>query len=206
MSTLILPGSEDFKSTLANLAGKKPASSPLSSRAKKVVDLVGHTLMLNTALAKTFQCGGFALGPNRPLDVVTEQAQQEPLRRALAEHKLIDVTGKDMATKGFKAKGGQTSAISEEETEAKVFLGRDRRGNLYIATPKSKTEAKRMEREIRATGTLKGRDYEAERTGLSPITEEEIESTEPAPKPKTRKTKKVNKRGRSSSRSSNAKQ
>ena len=146
--------------------------------------------MLNTALVKTFQCGGFVLGPNRPIGIVDEQSQQVPIRKALEEKKLIDVTGKDMATKGFKGTGGQTSAITEEDTGKKVFVGRDRRGNLYIATPRSKTEAKRFEREIRTTGTLKSVDFETETTGLCAITEEVIESSEQPVKTPAKKSAK----------------
>ena len=135
-SLIVMPGSEEFKKTLAAIA-KAPTSR---RKLAEPVDLVGHTLMLNTALVKTFQCGGFVLGPNRPIGIVDEQSQQAPIRKALEEKKLIDVTGKDMATKGFKGTGGQTSAITEEDTGKKVFVGRDRRGNLYIATPRSKTK------------------------------------------------------------------
>jgi hypothetical protein len=132
-SLIVMPGSEEFKKTLASIA-----KAPSRRKLVEPVDLVGHTLMLNTALVKTFQCGGFVLGPNRPIGIVDEQSQQIPIRKALEEKKLIDVTGKDMATKGFKGTGGQTSAITEEDTGKKVFVGRDRRGNLYIATPKIK--------------------------------------------------------------------
>ena len=178
-SLIVMPGSEEFKKTLASIA-----KAPSRRKLVEPVDLVGHTLMLNTALVKTFQCGGFVLGPNRPIGIVDEQSQQIPIRKALEEKKLIDVTGKDMATKGFKGTGGQTSAITEEDTGKKVFVGRDRRGNLYIATPRSKTEAKRFEREIRTTGTLKSVDFETETTGLCAITEEVIESSEqPVKKP-----------------------
>jgi hypothetical protein len=189
-----MPGSEEFTTTLAAIA-----TAP-TSRRKLVepVDLVGHTLMLNTALVKTFQCGGFVLGPNRPIGIVDEQSQQAPIRKALEEKKLIDVTGKDMATKGFKGTGGQTSAITEEDTGKKVFVGRDRRGNLYIATPRSKTEAKRFEREI----------FETETTGLGFITEEVIESSEQPVKTPAKKsakpTKKVKKNVRPRRTSGNA--
>jgi len=203
-SLIVMPGSEEFKKTLASIA-KTP-----TSRRKLVepVDLVGHTLMLNTALVKTFQCGGFVLGPNRPIGIVDEQSQQAPIRKALEEKKLIDVTGKDMATKGFKGTGGQTSAITEEDTGKKVFVGRDRRGNLYIATPRSKTEAKRFEREIRTIGTLKSVDFETETTGLGSITEEVIESSEQPVKTPAKKsakpTKKVKKNVRPRRTSGNA--
>jgi hypothetical protein len=203
-SLIVMPGSEEFKKTLAAIA-KAP-----TSRRKPVepVDLVGHTLMLNTALVKTFQCGGFVLGPNRPIGIVDEQSQQAPIRKALEEKKLIDVTGKDMATKGFKGTGGQTSAITEEDTGKKVFVGRDRRGNLYIATPRSKTEAKRFEREIRTTGTLKSVDFETETIGLGSITEEVIESSEQPVKTPAKKsakpTKKVKKNVRPRRTSGNA--
>jgi hypothetical protein len=202
-SLIVMPGSEEFKKTLASIA-----KAPSRRKLVQPVDLVGHTLMLNTALVKTFQCGGFVLGPNRPIGIVDEQSQQIPIRKALEEKKLIDVTGKDMATKGFKGTGGQTSAITEEDTGKKVFVGRDRRGNLYIATPRSKTEAKRFEREIRTTGTLKSVDFETETIGLGSITEEVIESSEQPVKTPAKKsakpTKKVKKNVRTRRTSGNA--
>jgi len=129
-SLIVMPGSEEFKKTLASIA-----KAPSRRKLVQPVDLVGHTLMLNTALVKTFQCGGFVLGPNRPIGIVDEQSQQIPIRKALEEKKLIDVTGKDMATKGFKGTGGQTSAITEEDTGKKVFVGRDRRGTSTSQLP-----------------------------------------------------------------------
>lgn len=188
-SLIVMPGSVEFNKTLAQIA-----KAPKRRKLVQPVDLIGHTLMLNTAMAKTFQCGGFVLGPNRPIGIVDEQSQQFPIRKALAEKKLIDVTGKDIATKGFKGVGGQTSAVTEEDTGKKVFVGRDRRGNLYIATPKSKAEAKRFDREIRMTGTLKSVDFETETTGLCAITEEVIDSSfHPVKKPAKKPVKKVKK-------------
>ena len=54
-------------------------------------------------------------------------------------------------------------------------------GNVYVVTPRNKTEAKRMEREIKKTGTLAGAKYqeadEDQRTGISAVAEEDIPTT-----------------------------
>lgn len=39
------------------------------------------------------------------------------------------------------------------------LIGTDSSGNVYVVTPKNKTEAKKMEREIKKTGTLAGAEY-----------------------------------------------
>ena len=61
--------------------------------------------------------------------------------------------------------------MMEEETGKKAFIGTDSSGNVYVVTPKDKTEAKKMEREIKKTGTLAGAKYqeadEDVRTGIS---------------------------------------
>lgn len=82
-------------------------------------DLSGHTLMLNTSLVTKFQCGGFTLGSMRPFATVTSETQQVPLKRAILEGKLLDITGTDMA-KGMKTRHGETSAIDEQDTGKKV--------------------------------------------------------------------------------------
>jgi len=60
-SLIVMPGSEEFKKTLASIA-----KAPSRRKLVQPVDLVGHTLMLNTALVKTFQCGGFVLARTGP--------------------------------------------------------------------------------------------------------------------------------------------
>ncbi len=144
--------------------------------AKKDTDLVGHVLMLNTGVCRKFQCGGFQVGSNRPFATVTTESLQPALRRALAEGKLIDITGTDL-TKGVKGRTGSTTAVQEEETGKKAFVGTDAQGNMYVVTPRNKTEAKRMEREIKKTGTLSGAKYqqadEDVRSGMSVKVEED---------------------------------
>ena len=53
----------------------------------------------------------------------------------------------------------------------------DSHGNMYVVTPKNKTEQKKFEREIKKTGTIDV-DYkpveDGHVTGLSAVTEEEI--------------------------------
>lgn len=168
MSLIVMP-------TDAEVRKLGRASKALAKKADE--DLVGHVLMLNTGVCRKFQCGGFQVGPLRPFATVTHESLQPALRRALAEGQLIDITGTDL-TKGVKGKTGSTTAIQEEDTDKKAFIGTDSAGNVYVVTPKNKTEAKRMEREIKQTGTLAGARYqqaaEEERTGISAVSEEEV--------------------------------
>ena len=61
------------------------------------------------------------------------------------------------------------------------LIGTDSSGNVYVVTPRNKTEAKKMEREIKRTGTLAGAKYqeadEDQRTGISAVAEEDIPTT-----------------------------
>ena len=176
-----MPGSREFNETIATTTQKKKSRTP---KLLEPVDLIGHTLMLNTALIGKFQCGGFVLGPHRPLAIVDHNAQQFPLRAALAKNELLDVTGQDM-TKGYKGKGGETSAVSEQDTGKRVFVATDRRGNLYVATPRTKAEAKKFETELRKTGRIKSIDFSRDMTGFAGgITEEVIETSLPTKKAK----------------------
>jgi hypothetical protein len=144
-------------------------------------NLLGRTFMLNTAVATKFQCGGFTVGPLRPFATVTSETQQEQIRHAVADGKLVDITGTDLA-KGIKTKHGSTSEIKEEDTGKRVFVGQDARGNLYIVTPKTKTEQKKLEREIKKTGTIKANYAQAysQVSSLSPIITEELPQEPPA--------------------------
>jgi hypothetical protein len=146
MSVIVMP-------TDAEIRKLGRASKALAKREDE--DLVGHVLMLNTGVCNKFQCGGFQVGSNRPFATVTSDTYQPQVRRALAEGKLIDITGSDLS-KGVKGRTGSTSGIQEEETGKKAFIGTDSSGNTYVVTPRNKTEAKKMEREIKKTGTLAG--------------------------------------------------
>jgi len=137
--------------------------------------------MLNTAVATKFQCGGFQVGPLRPFATVTTETQQEQIRRAVADGKLVDITGTDLA-QGIKTKTGSTSKIEEEDTGKKAYVSTDARGNLYVVTPKTKTEQKKLERELKKTGTIKV-DYAqaaAQVSSISPIITEDLPQEPPA--------------------------
>jgi len=187
---IILPGSKEFVETM------KSTKSPRATKAKQPENLVGRTLMLNTAVCSSFQCGGFQLGSRCTFAIVTEESQQFPLHAALAAGKLIDVTGQDL-TKGYKGKGGETSAVSEEDTGKKVYFVRDATGRCAVVTPKSKAEGKRFDQQIKKTGTIDV-DIESHFTGISSISEEGVNEAPPVKKP-TRKTKNVRAQNRKGS-------
>jgi len=178
------------KAEIAKLGKSTPASNGPASvvlagvtKVKTGDNLLGRTFMLNSAVTTKFQCGGFTVGPMRPFATVTQDTQQEPVRRAIAEGKLVDITGSDRA-KGIKTRQGETTEVKEEDTGKKVFVGQDSHGNLYVVTPKNKTEQKKLEREIKKTGTIKAAKYakaaENQISSISPIVTEELSEVPPA--------------------------
>ena len=169
MSELILPGSEAYTTSIESIDLTKPKNNNVLG---EVVNLEGRTVMLNTARIKTFQCGGLALGFRRPFAIIDHRVQQEPVRRALSEGILLDVTDQDM-TKGFKHEGGETTAIAEEDTGLRVYMGKDDVGNVYLVTPKDAEQKEQFEKEIIEFGFIRSVEFE-QPTGISSIAEEDL--------------------------------
>lgn len=183
---IVMPGSKAFKETTKGIeletavrpgrvlefvgTPKAVSGTPVQGGAE---NLRGRTLMLNLTVCRGFQCGGFMLGMNRPFGVVDDNAQVEPIRQALADGRLTDITGQDPKT-GFKTRDGSVSKVSQEDTGLRAFVGRNDKGELYVAIPKNKTQAKKFEREIKRTGTLVTQDLEEAASGLSGITTEDV--------------------------------
>lgn len=153
--------------------------------------LADRVLMLNTEKAPKFQCYGFVVTRNSPIQAVPKFAQEEPLRRALAAGILTDVTGTDSAAgnlgkvvsdidKAIKSK--TLSPVKEgEEIGPRVMMGTDSKGNAYVITPKDQQDYERMQDEIRTTGHLRiekpkptARPSDAIMTGLSSIYMEDL--------------------------------
>lgn len=166
MSGLILPGSDSFDETVKEISG--PTINTIINKE----NLIEHTVMLNTAKVKSFQCGGLSLGLRRPYGIIDSGVQQEPVRRALAEGKLIDVTGQNIA-KGFKYEGGETSGVAEVDTGIKVYMYKDPSGQTCLVSPKDNEQQELFESELKEFGYIKSVNIEAP-TGLSSLFEEEI--------------------------------
>jgi len=60
--------------------------------------LTGRALMLNTEKAKRFQCFGFVVTINSPIQIVPLQHQDVPLRKALEDKILLDVSSMNAPT------------------------------------------------------------------------------------------------------------
>lgn len=151
--------------------------------------LEGRVLMLNTEVRSRFQCFGFSVTRNSPIQIVPKHAQEEQLRRALSQKILLDVTGTDAAMGGLgKIVGDIDKAIKSnvldpvkegEEIGPRVLVGTDSKGNSYVITPKDEADYQRMREEIRVTGTLR---VEKPKTvaaipvfsGLSPIVVQDL--------------------------------
>jgi hypothetical protein len=118
---------------------KKPAP-PVN-----LTQLIGKLLMLNGAIAPKFQCGGFSVNPSRMVDVVTERTQLMPIKIALENGILIDVSSNSLVTKGFELKNSSTSNVREEDTDKKAFVGRDEFGRMFVIVPKDDEEKKKLD-------------------------------------------------------------
>lgn len=145
--------------------------------------LGGRVLMLNTEKAPRFQCYGFVVSRNNPIQVVPDFAQEVPLRRALKAGILIDVTGRDdvgtnkIASSIEKAiKAGNLTPVEEgEEVGPKVLIGADSSGNSYAIVPKDEEEYRQIMAEVELNGFVRRpKPKPADVTGLSAIYEEEL--------------------------------
>lgn len=171
-------------SKLIVMPGERAEALPPAIKADKLDinqgELLGHLLMLNLDRASHFSCGGFQVSKRYPTSTVTTQTQLEPIRRALKEGKLIDVTGSDIR-KGVKTKTGEASALKVEDTGVKVYMGQNAKGDTFVVAPKTKKEQKRIEKLIKTTGTVPG-EYtlvDENTSGLSSIKTEDIEPVKP---------------------------
>jgi hypothetical protein len=160
--------------------------------------LEGRVLMLNTAVKPRFQCYGFSVTRNSPIQIVPKFAQEFPLRQALQEKVLLDVTGTEAAGGGVgKVVADIEKAIKSkvldpvkegEEIGPRVLVGTDAQGNSYMITPKDEADYQRMMLEIQTTGTLRIEKPKAKTptdspffTGLSAITVEDLPELETPP-------------------------
>lgn len=181
---LVMPGSPEFEQTakVIDLKTRRPIGEGVPTRTPAILvdeppadpaDLRGKTLMLNLAVCRGFQCGGFQLSMSRTFAVVDDRAQQEPIRLALQEGRLVDITGQDPKT-GFKTPQGSVSKVTQEDTGLQAFVGRTSQGEFFVAIPKNKKQASKYELEIQRTGTLSAADLEQHAMGLSGITVEDV--------------------------------
>ena len=153
--------------------------------------LTGRALMLNTTKAPRFQCYGFSVSRNNPIQTVPEFAQELPLRTALADGRLIDITGREdvgtttkFITEIEKAvkQGNLTKVEDGEEVGPPLLVGKDSKGNAYFIIPKDYADYARMQAEIEATGSLRvEKPKSSHYTGLSSIYEEPLPEPECPP-------------------------
>jgi hypothetical protein len=133
-------------------------------------DLTGHILALNPEKGVRFQCGGFQLAiPSRPYATVTHETQQEPVRRALLEGRLIDITNQNLA--GLKVGDSfQTPAKEAEEKGHKVYLATGTDGSLLVICPKDEAEEAHFEEQIRLHGRLTADNFKVSDQPLGGLT------------------------------------
>jgi hypothetical protein len=139
--------------------------------------------MLNTEKAPRFQCYGFSVTRNNPIQIVPAHAQEFPLRRALEAGILLDVTGKE-DTRGNKIiaaidkaiKAGTLTSVEEgEEAGPKALIGTDAKGNSYVIVPKDEEDYQRIQEELRLNGFIRReKPKSVDFTGLSAIYEQDL--------------------------------
>jgi hypothetical protein len=109
--------------------------------------------MLNTAKTVRFQCYGFFVSRNHPVETVAAFASHDQLRAALKDGRLLDITGHEDAASGTSkvlsaidgaVKDGTIEPPAIQETESRFFMGKDSRGNSYIIAPKDDADYERM--------------------------------------------------------------
>jgi hypothetical protein len=142
--------------------------------------LTGRALMLNTEKAKRFQCFGFVVTINSPIQIVPLQHQDVPLRKALEDKILLDVSSMNAPTAVDKTiqaidkavQSGLMDNVKEEDTGLKVLIGKDAAGNSYILAPKDEADYERMQSELKETGRLRvEKPKSTQFTGLSGVYE-----------------------------------
>lgn len=126
-------------------------------------DLVGRTVMLKDP-SRPFQCPGFSLGRNNLQGVVPDPASNyqiqhglSKIQQALLDGRLVDIT--DQHIKGFSLSGSGHSPASVEDTEGKVYITVGRGGSLAIISPKNKSEAIEMDKQLAEKGLILPADF-----------------------------------------------
>jgi hypothetical protein len=142
--------------------------------------------MLNTEKSSRFQCFGFSVSRNNPIQIVPNNAQELPLRKALTDKVLFDITsdngavrmGNSLVNEIDKAIQSKVITVMEgEEVVPRVLVGKDLQGNTYFITPKDADDYQRMMEEIKATGSVRVEKSKNQQfTGLSPIYQEELQT------------------------------
>lgn len=110
----------------------------------------GRLLCLNPEKLKSFQCGGFILGPKRPSAVVPSEAQMLPIHLALLDGRLLDITGQGE----IRTDNGTLEVVAEEETPKKVYLTQAPNGEFVaigVSDPEQQIE---FDRQLQEHGSI----------------------------------------------------
>ena len=123
---------------------KMPTPVPRDSQElPSLPNYAGHFLCLNPEKVRTFQCGGFILGPRRLSAVVPDDAQMIRIHRALDEGVLLDITQSgEIRTENFALQ-----SPVENDTAKKVYFT-ERKGELVAFGTEDQAEQKRLDAQI----------------------------------------------------------
>lgn len=146
------------------------------------VSLVGRVLMLNTAVAPRFHCGGFSVSRNSPIQVVSRVAVEVQVRRALDAKILLDITGREDVQTGKTVgdidkaiKDGNITKMEDEQVGPKCLIGTDSKGNSYVIMPKDEEEYESLQKELRENGFIRRQKPKTQNySGLSSVYEEDL--------------------------------
>lgn len=119
--------------------------------------MYGRTISINMDKCRKFQCGGFFVTVNHPIDIVQEGAQVDRILNGLRSGELIDIT--DTHSKGLVIGGIGHSATTSQHTGKKVFITVDRDGGIAIKSAETPEEIAECEAAIAKTGVIVPQDY-----------------------------------------------
>src|ERR1017187_1544384 len=110
----------------------------------------GRILALNPEKARRFQCGGYWLGTAQPHARVPEGAQPAPIRAALDDGRLLDITDQLASYKKGHSLIVQGSEIGQarqiEVTDKKIYFVR-KGGETCALIPESVEQGAELERQ-----------------------------------------------------------
>jgi hypothetical protein len=157
----------------------------IAKKKKCPESLDGRVYMLDITKARTFQCGGFCVNAKNFIATATKQTQVEPIKKALKEGILTDITDNDLVKTGFKVGQTSTSPVETNDTGNMAFVKKLSDGRKVLVVPKDEEHRERIKKQIAETGDFELEASEDDTSSLSGIT------VEPVKEDKQRKPRKA---------------
>jgi hypothetical protein len=120
-------------------------------------DYAGRMLALNPEKARTFQCGGFWLASTCPMGLVPPNAQMEPIRQALLDGRLLDVTDGNHEIKTSQARLNPVRDLGVREDRVAYLVKRTSPAGdpeIVVVMSKDANQAEDFRKQIEANGKI----------------------------------------------------